>query len=181
MELKIRGIYRIPFPGRNVSRSCGAMVFAVFLRYISYFLLRDLDSVSVGEWILQLILPTLFCGSYLVLLRIVRLRMPLVYGAMMTGIFVLLLISDIATGGVLQIVLSVLTLIPLSLLILSVTAGVFPVPEAGWLGLLTVLVLRVFLCGSVSGLAQWSVRLSELSMLVSCFFFMFSLKIIREQ
>ena len=180
MELKRRGTYQIPFTGRNAICSCAAMGFAVFLRYICYFLLRNLDSVGVGEWILQLILPTLLCVGYLILLRLVRLRVPLIYGAVLSGIFVMLLISDIVTGGALQIVISALTMIPLSLLILAVTSGVLPLSEAAWVGVLVVLILRVFFGGPVSGLAQWAVRLSEFSMLVSGFFFVFSLKPIKE-
>lgn len=176
MELKIKGAYRIPFAGKNASYSCAAMGLAVFLRYICYFLLRDLDSVRTGEWILQLILPTGLCFGYLVLLRLVRLRVPLVYGAVLSGIFMTLLVSDIVTGGLLQIVISALTLIPLSLLILSVTSGVLPISEAAWVGILVVLILRIVFGESVSGLDQWCVRLSELSVLASGFFFLFSLK-----
>jgi len=176
VELKVRAVYRIPFAGKNVLYSCAAMGLAVFLRYICYFLLCDLDSVGAGEWILQLILPTVLCFGYLVLLHLVRLTVPLVYGALLSGIFVMLLVSDIVTCGVLQIVISALTLIPLGLLILAVTSGVFPVSEAAWSGALIVLVLRIVFGGAVSGLDQWCIRLSELSMLVSGFFFLSSLK-----
>ena len=180
MELKVRGAYRIPFSGKKVTCSCAAMGLAVFLRYICYFLLRDLDSVGTGEWILQLILPTILCAGYLVLLRLVRLRVPLVYGAVLSGIFVMLLVSDIVTAGALQIVIAALTLIPLGLLILAVTSGVLPLSEAAWVGVLVVLILRIVFGGPVSGLSQWCIRISELAMIVSAFFFVFSLRRIQE-
>ena len=176
MELKKLVSYRIPFSGRTVTWCCALLGLSVFLRYLYYFVPCDPDAIHTGVWILRIILPTLLCGAFGVLLRLVRLRSPGVYGILAAAMCLMLMAWDIMDGNVVEIILSVLTLPFLGFLSLATFGGYIPFRSISCFLIAVVLVLRLFFGGSSSLVIVWMDRISELSILASLFCFSISLK-----
>lgn len=174
MKLKESVFYRIPFRSKGVAW-CGIfMGFSLFLRYLYYFIPCDFAAWNAGVWIFKIILPTLLCGGFGVLLKLVRLRAPGVYGILAAALCLLLLVLDMMDGNLAQIILAVLTLPVLGFLLLATYGGYIPFRSISALWLVFVILLRLlFGIGSAS---VWLTRLSEISILAGLLSFTVSLK-----
>ena len=180
MELKRNVQYRIPFLSKSVTWCCAMMGLSVFLRFWFYFMPYDPLAVNAGVWILRIILPTLFCISFGILLRIVHLRVPGIYGILAALLCMLLMLWDILDGSILEIVLSVISMLALGVSLLATTGGYIPTRSISCLLLLLSIFLRFFLGNDSLTFRLWLDKISELSILLSLLFFTVSLKAYSE-
>ena len=166
--------YRIPFRGEGIAFCCFLMALSIFARFLYYFMPCDFSQWNIGVWILQIILPTVISGAFCVLLRIVKLRSPGVYGILAAVICLLLLGYDLMEGGIVQIILSILLLPVLGVLLLKICGGHISVRSVA--GLLLILVFLIRLIIGLANKAEFAYIISELSVLASLFCYIMSLK-----
>ena len=173
MELKKVVTYKIPFHSKGVMW-CGILLgLAVFVRYIYYLGPCDFTAWNAGIWIFKIILPTLLCGAYAVLIKLVHLRSPGLYGILSAALCVTLLVCDIMDRNILLIILSMLTLPLLGFLLLATFGGYIPYRSISSFALLLVCVLRLFFW-TVSAVAFGAI-IPDLLILLGLFCFTISL------
>lgn len=174
MELKKQVTYKIPFRSKSVMW-CGIFLgISIFLRCFYRFLPCDFTNINAGKWIFRIILPVLLCGAYGILIRIVKLRSPGLYGILSAAICFTMFIGDLFDNNLLQIIFSVITMPLLSLLLLATFGGYVSKHSISGCALLLVCLLR-FLFWIFSG-ETWLETLADLSALFGLFFFTVSLK-----
>lgn len=168
MQLKQSVNYHIPFNGQKATCSAALMGLSVFLRFVYYFLPCDLGSLGVGVLILRVIIPLLLCGAFLVLLKLVRLRVPAVYGILAAAMCLAVFIGDIMAGGWLRILLSALVNLCTGAVLVITLSGILP--KQVFAGLLLAVSFFLQLMFGAEGYG-WIDQISGLSMLASLFFF----------
>ena len=150
MELRKVVTYKIPFRSKSILW-CGIfLALSVFLRCLHYFIPCDFTQINSGEWIFKIILPILLCAAYGVLIRIVKLRAPGIYGILAAVLTLTMLIGDFFDCNLLQIILSAITLIILSFLLLATYGGYIPYRSICACATLIVCLLRVLFWTSVA-------------------------------
>ena len=180
MELKRRAQYRTPFHSKTVTWCCAMMGLSVFLRFWFYFMPYDPAAVNTGVWILRIILPALLCFSFGILLRVVHLRVPGIYGILAAVLCLLLMLWDILDGSILEIVLSIILMLALGVSLVATAGGYIPTRSVSCFLLILSICLRLFLGNDSLTFHSWLDRISELSILVSLLFFTVSLKSFSE-
>ncbi len=175
MQLKKLITYKILFRSKN-ALWCGVFLgLSIFLRCLHYFVPCDFSKINAGEWIFKIILPILLCAAYGVLVRIVKLRSPGIYGILAATLCLTMFIADMFGSNSFQIILSVITMPLLSLLLLSTFGGYIPHRSISGCALLFTCLLR-FLFWIFSGAALMSV-VADLSILLGLFCFTVSLRV----
>ncbi len=174
MELRKVVTYKIPFRSKSILW-CGIfLALSVFLRCLHYFIPCDFTQINSGEWIFKIILPILLCAAYGVLIRIVKLRAPGIYGVLAAVLTLTMLIGDFFDCNLLQIILSAITLIILSFLLLATYGGYIPYRSICACATLIVCLLRV-LFWTFSG-ANWLAIIMDACILLGLFSFTASIK-----
>lgn len=174
MELQKAVTYKVPFRSKGITW-CGVLLgFAVFVRCLHYFGSCDFSGWNVGKWIFGIILPILLCGSFAVLVKLVCLRSPGIYGILAAAICLTMLIGDIVDGKIMLTVISLLTMLLLGFLLLATIGGYIPFRSISSSALILVCVFRLFFC-AICGVA-WGAIISDISILMGLFCFTVSLK-----
>ncbi|MBQ9761827.1 MAG: hypothetical protein IJV82_01980 [Oscillospiraceae bacterium] len=115
--------YRMDFEGKGPFRGAVLIGFAVFLRILYYFGFLWTEMVGLKELLMYLVIPAVFETSFIILLRGVRLKLPLVYGILGAVYCVLLIVQCLQHGDVLGIVLSVFFYVVCGALLVVVSLG----------------------------------------------------------
>jgi len=174
MELQKAVTYKVPFRSKGITW-CGVLLgLAVFVRCLHYFGPCDFSGWNVGKWIFGIILPILLCGSFAVLVKLVCLRSPGIYGILAAAICLTMLIGDIVDGKIMLIVISLLTMLLLGFLLLATIGGYIPFRSISSSALILVCVFRLFFC-AICGVA-WGAIISDISILMGLFCFTVSLQ-----
>lgn len=174
MELKKAVTYRVPFHSEGVTW-CGILLaLSVFIRCVYYFAPCDFSRWNAVHWIFAIVLPMLLCGGFAVLLKLVHLRSPGVYGILAATICLALLIGDVAEGKMILIIISLLIMPLLGFLLLATYGGYIPFRSISSFALILACVFRLFFWG-VCGVS-WGVIISDLSILMGLFCFTVSLR-----
>lgn len=174
MELEKVVTYRVPFRSKGITW-CGVLLgLSVFTRCLHYFGPCDFSGWNAGTWIFGIILPILLCGSLAVLVKLVRLRSPGVYGILAAAICLTLLVDDIIDGKIILMIISGLTMLLLGFLLLATFGGYIPFRSISSFALILVCVIRLFFW-AVFGVA-WGVIISDIAVLLGLFCFTISLK-----
>ena len=174
MELKRLVTYKIPFRGKSAIW-CGIfLALSIFLRCFHYFFPCDFSEINAGECMFKIIFPILLCASFSVLVRLVNLRSPGIYGILAAALCFTMFLGDIFDSNLLQIIFSVITMPILSLLLLATFGGYIPYHSISAFALLFVCLLR-FLFWVFSGIA-WMIVIADISILIGLFSFTVSLK-----
>ncbi len=82
MQIKQMVRYRIRHDSGWMTAAAFFAGLSIFAIALYYFALCDISAISVGTWILHVILPLLWYVAFAVLLKVVRLDMPIVYCGM---------------------------------------------------------------------------------------------------
>ena len=174
MKLKKVVSYRIPFRSKEIAWCCIFLAVSVLLRCLHYFAPCDFSGWNVGNWIFGIILPILLCITFSVLLKLVQLRSPGIYGILAAALCLVLFLSDILECSLAQIILSGLTLPLLGFLLLATYGGYIPFRSITSFFLALVCAFRVFFW--VVSAAAWDIVISDFSILAGLFCFTVSLK-----
>ena len=174
MKLKMLVTYKISFRSKS-ALWCGVfLALSIFLRCLHYFIPCDFSKVSIGEWIFKIILPILLCATYSILVRIVKLRSPGIYGILAAALCFTLFVGDLFDSNLLQLILSIVTMPLLAILLLLTFGGYIPRRSICACALLLVCILR-FLFWVFSG-ATWLAAIADISILLGLFSFVVSIE-----
>lgn len=170
MQLKQYLRYQIDFTGKWVQPSALLMGLAFFLRLVYYLCLVSLHDCGIGEIIFSMLLPLLLTCCYIVLLRVVKLNAPGIYGILGAALCLLLLIGSFFTGNPLRIVLSILAYMAAGVVLIATAGGYLPGKLLSSVLFALPLICR-FLFYSLGGLniIQWFQEASALLILASLF------------
>lgn len=174
MDLKRVVTYKIPFSSKCILW-CGIFLsISVFTRYLHYFIPCDFYGWNAANWIFEIILPTLLCACFAVLIKLVRFRSPGLYGILSAGLCLMLLFCDFLSGNALLIILSLLTMPLLGFLLLATFGGYIPFRSISACALVLVCLIRCFFWG-ISAVAL-GIIISDISLLLGLFCCVVSLK-----
>ena len=90
MEFKQYLRYQIDFNGKWAQPAALLMGLAFFLRLVYYLCLVSLHDCGFGEILFSMLLPLLLTCGYIVLLRVVKLNAPGIYGMIGAALCLLL-------------------------------------------------------------------------------------------
>ncbi len=101
-----RLICSLNMSGKHMGKAPMLMGFAFYLQIIYYFGFTRLEQMGFGKMLLMLILPALLTLAFIVLMRGIHYKNPVVYGAIGMAYCLLLLLQSLTSGSVLRIVLA---------------------------------------------------------------------------
>jgi hypothetical protein len=180
MQLKKVMTYRIPFRSKGITW-CGIFLgLSVFLRCFYYFVPCDFSDWNAGIWILNILLPILLCATFGILIKVVLLRSPGIYGILAAAMCFVLFISDMVDDNLVQVIVSVVTMPLLGLLLLATYGGYIPLRSISAVALFFVAILRMILF-AIADTAAWRVSVSEILILTGLLCFTVSLKPLEIQ
>lgn len=170
MNLKQYLRYQIDFSGKWVQPSALLMGLAFFLRLVYYLCLVSLHDCGIGEIIFSMLLPLLLTCGFIVLLRVVKLNAPGVYGIIGAGLCLLLLINSFWYDDPLRMALSILVYLAAGLVLLATAGGYLPGKLLSSVLFVLPLACRL-LFYSIGNLAiiQWFLEASTLFIMASLF------------
>ena len=174
MELERVITYKVPFHSKGITW-CGILLgLAVFSRCLHYFGPCDFSNWNLGTYIFGIFLTIVLCCSYAILVKLVYLRSPGVYGILAASICLTILLGDVVTGKILLIIISALTMPLLGVLLLATFGGYIPFRSISSFALMIVCILRlIFWC--ICNIAWW-VIVSDIAILSGLLCFTVSLK-----
>jgi len=168
MKLKHYTYYGINFLGKWCIASGVFMGVSFFLRILYYFFLNNITAVGTAEMVLNFVIPCLLCAVYIVLLSCIHWNAPGVYGILACVFFLFMIGTNIAKGGVLQIILSVLWYLITGAVLLATAGGYLPGRLFAVGCVFLALVCRVVLFnGDISGVSPMAMEASNLAILAS--------------
>lgn len=174
MELRKLVTYKIPFRSKHILW-CGIfLAMSIFLRCWHYFIPCDFNEINVGVWLFKIILPILLCAGFGVLVRIVKLRSPGIYGILSAALCITTLIGDVFGGNLVQVVLSLVTMALLAVLLLGTLGGSIQYRSICACALLIVCLLR-FMVWIFSGATVLAIS-TDVFLLLGLFSFIVSVK-----
>ena len=141
-----------------------------FLRVIEYSVISDASGAGTSALIFSLILPLVLLMAGLVLLRVVRLRHPLIYAVLGACLCLLVMCSNFGSGNALRIVFSVLWYLFCSALLVGTALGYVPWNLPVSAALMMAFVVRfLFYSRAVAGLGNKLIEFSMLAVILSAF------------
>ena len=174
MELRKLVTYKIPFRSKQILW-CGVFfAMSIFLRCWNYFIPCDFTRINAGMWLFKIILPIFLCAAFGILIRIVMLRSPGIYGILAAALCITTLIGDVFGGNVVQVILSLVTMALLAVLLLGTLGGYIPYRSICACALLVVCLLR-FLVWVFSGVTMLAIS-TDIFLLLGLFSFVISVK-----
>ena len=126
MQLKQYLLYQMDFKGKWAQPAAILMGLSFFLRIVCYFGLRFLSDWTFFDVIFQIFLPLLLSGTYVVLIRAIRLNAPGVYGLIGAGLCILTFLWSFSSGSVLYILLCLVYYLAAGVVLLGTSGGYLP-------------------------------------------------------
>lgn len=177
---KIRPIMNME--GKLVKSCCACVGFSLFLRMAAFFGLRNLADAMVLEIIFQIVFPVLLCAGIIVLMSCLKLHAPGLYGILGCVACVLLLVTDLFSGDLLQILLFSVLYLCAGGVLFVVCAGLLRSNLLSGSVFLLVLVLRVLLVSlHTRGLFALCGEGSVLLLIAGCMLLAFSLNFHKKE
>ena len=118
--------YRMNFNRSWTSASGALMGLALFARMVYFFGLLDISQCGIFDVLFSLALPVLLCAVYIILLRFVKPNAPGIFAILGAALYLLVMLENIQSGGVLRIVLSLIAYVAAILLLILTVAGYLP-------------------------------------------------------
>lgn len=168
--------------GKRVKASCACVGFSLFLRMAAYFGFLNLADVGALDIIFRLVLPALLCIGLIVLMRCLKLHAPGLYGILGCSACVLLLVMDLFSGDLLQILLFSVLYLCAGGVLFVVCAGLLRSSLLSGAIFTLVLVLRVLLVSlHTRGITALSTEGSALLLISGCMMLAFSLDFHKKE
>lgn len=126
MKLKRTVNYTVDPAGKWAGLSAVLMGLGFFSQAIYYLTVHNLTGCSTGEIVCCFVLPLLVSLLWMLLIRTMPLRQPMIYGGLATVICLVLIMQAFFGGSTLQIVLSTLWYLLAAAVIVFVSFGFLP-------------------------------------------------------
>lgn len=178
MEFKKAVTYRVPFRSKGILFSGIFLAASVFLRCLYYFFPCDFTNYNFLTWSFGIFLPILLCVGFGILIRVVRLRAPGIYGILAAALCITLLVSDLNNSNVAQTIFSLVTMPLLGFLLLITYGGFIPFRSIGAFSLALVGIFRIVFW-TFSG-AAWVTLLGDTMIFLGLLCFTVSLRPVQE-
>ncbi len=165
MKLTRIASYQMDLEHKGMIASAAFMGLAFFFRALYFFAWKPIDQVGVWALIFQLILPLLLEAGWFILLRGVRLKMPIVYGILGAAVCLSVMTQTIVGGSLLALILAVLTCLICALGFLAVILGYVNSRFVAAAPLLLLMLLRLIFGGLPQPLLEMGVFANAASLL----------------
>lgn len=172
MKLKYTNYFAVDTIGKVGQYSAIFVGISIFARVLHYYLFRDLANCTATEAVFSLILPLLFSIAWLLVIRVVPVKQPLIFGALATLMLLTLAVEGFFIESTLFAVLGLLWYLVSAAAVIVVILGILPrrilifaacmIPGILW-GLVAV-VLYIFSGKFWQGLLDYAVVLQLVSM-----------------
>ncbi len=126
MQLKQLVRYRMKMDSGFLTASAFFCGLSIFCTALYYFVLSDVSKIPGGAMVLHVILPMVWCVAYAVLLKGIRLNIPLVYGGMGALYCIFMIIWGFQNPTVLGSVLGLVVFLLCALAFVATTMGLVP-------------------------------------------------------
>lgn len=168
MKLKQYCRYKMDFSGKWSGVCAGFMGLSFFLRIFYYFGMINLQDHDSGGLFIQLILPLVLCGAFMILFSAVKWNAPGVYAIIGCVFCLMLMIWNFSSGDVLRILLSVLGYVAVGVLLVGTAGGYLPTTLPAAVLIALMLIIRIFAYSiDCSGIGEYVMEFSEVGILVS--------------
>ncbi len=161
--------YQIDYQGKAIWLSGICIALSVFLQAVYDLFLQGIGTVGVLAQIFNLWLPLILSMGYLVLLRIIKWNAPGTLALIGAAFCLLLMLQLFTCGAVLRIILGILGYLVGGALLIFCAGGFLPGRLVASLVFLVILVLRLLLFRSATGL-DWIAEISDLSVIAGLMF-----------
>jgi hypothetical protein len=172
MKLKSLNHFTVDPNGKIGQYSAVLIGISMFVRVLHYYLFRELASCSAAEATFSLILPLVFSVAWLLIIRVIPLRQPLVFGGISTLMLLTLAVEGFFIESTLFAVLGLLWYLISAAAVTVAILGILPrrilifaactIPAILW-GVVAV-VMYVFSGNFWQGLLDYAVILQLCSM-----------------
>lgn len=126
MKLKTFNHFTVDPTGKIGQYSSIFIGISMFARVLHYYLFRDLASCSAAEAVFSLILPLVFSVSWLLIIRVIPLRQPLIFGAIATLMLLSLAVEGFFSETILFAVLGLIWYLISAAALIVAILGILP-------------------------------------------------------